>query len=171
MKITKIDQKGIDLITKWESFKSKPYLCPAKVPTIGYGTTRYPNGAKVTLNDREVTKEQALSFLQHDVKAFELSVDAFCRDDVTQNQFNALVSFAYNLGSGALKGSSLLRKVNTNPLDKTIKDSFLAWVFADGSSNKKDDDGDGLIDEKGEKQRLNGLTNRRQDEANLYFTR
>lgn len=152
MKTTKIDQKGIDLITHFEGFRSKPYLCPAGVPTIGIGSTRYPNGSKVTINDREITKEQAISFLQHDIKNFELSVDALCVDSITQNQFNALVSFAYNLGSGNLKVSTLLKKVNSNPSDESIINEFNKWVYADGK-------------------KLDGLINRRNAEANLYFTK
>lgn len=151
MKITKIDQKGIDLITSFEGLKLLPYLCPAKVPTIGYGTTRYPNGNKVTLTDKPITKNDAISFLLFDVKSFELAVDAMCIDSINQNQFNALVSFSYNLGSNALKSSTLLKKVNANPNDPTIKDEFLKWVNAGGK-------------------KLEGLVRRRTAEANLYFT-
>lgn len=151
MKITKIDNKGIDLIASHEGFKPKPYLCPANVPTVGFGTTRYPNGTKVNLNDREITKEEALSFLQYNVKIFELDVDAMATDNLNQNQFNALVSFAYNLGSQALKSSTLLKKVNTNMLDKTIRDEFNKWVHAGGDV-------------------LPGLVKRRKNEADMYFS-
>ena len=151
MKITHIDEKGINLICSFEGFSEKPYICPAGVPTIGFGTTRYPSGNKVTMNDQSITKEFAIQLLQHDVKAFELSVDALCVDSLTQNQFNALVSFCYNLGAGALKQSTLLKKVNANTMDKTIKDEFLKWCYAG-------------------KTRLAGLERRRKAEANLYFT-
>jgi lysozyme len=171
MKITKIDNKGIELITSFEGFRSKPYLCPANVPTIGYGTTRYPTGIKVSLKDTAITKEQALIFLKNDISFYEKAVDSLCNDNLTQNQFNALVSFTYNLGANALKTSSLLKKVNTNRNDPTIKNNFLLWVFGgDGTRNSKDDDGDGLIDEIGEKLKLEGLIRRRTAEANLYFT-
>jgi len=171
MKITKIDNKGIELITSFEGLKLNPYLCPANVPTIGYGTTRYPTGIKVSLKDASITKEQALLFLKNDISFYENAVDSLCNDNLTQNQFNSLVSFAYNLGVTALKTSSLLKKVNTNPNDPTIKNSFLLWVFGgDGTHNSKDDDGDGLIDEVGEKSKLEGLVRRRTAEANLYFT-
>lgn len=152
MKITNIDDKGVELITKYEGFRNKPYLCSANVPTIGYGTTRYPNGVKVTLNDSIITKEQALEYFKHDVNRFELDVDVLCTDNLTQNQFNALVSFCYNLGSGALKQSTLLKKVNANPNDITIKDEFLKWVYVG-------------------KTKLKGLINRRGEEAQLYFTK
>lgn len=151
MKITRIDQKGIDLITSFEGFKSKAYLCPAKVPTIGYGTTRYPNGNKVSLNDREITLAEAISFLQYDVKNSELAVDAMATDSLTQNQFDALVSFAYNLGDSALKSSTLLKKVNTNLNDKTIISEFAKWCHCDGEVSR-------------------GLVTRRGKEAELFFT-
>lgn len=172
MKVTRIDQKGIGLITSFEGFRSAPYLCPAGVPTIGFGTTRYYNGIKVSMSDIPIDREKAIQYLMNDVHTFELAVDALAVDGITQNQFNALVSFAYNLGSMALKGSSLLRKVNANPNDPTIKNCFLAWVFAgDGSHNGKDDDGDGQIDEAGEKAKLDGLIRRRTAEAEMYFTK
>jgi len=151
MKVTRIDQKGIELITQFEGLKLSPYLCPANVPTIGYGTTRYYNGVKVSMSDLPITKEKAIEYLMHDVFTFELAVDAMATDTVTQNQFNALVSFAYNLGPNALKNSTLLKKVNRNPNDLTIKAEFMKWVNAGGK-------------------KLAGLVRRREAESKLYFT-
>lgn len=150
MKITRIDQKGIDLITRFEGFNATPYLCPAHVPTIGYGTTRYYNGVKVSLSDLPINNEKAIEYLMNDVHTFELAVDVMCVDSINQNQFDALVSFAYNLGSAALKGSTLLKKVNLNPNDPAIADEFLKWVYADGK-------------------KLDGLIARRSSESQLYF--
>jgi len=151
MKVTRVDQKGIDLITEFEGLFLAPYLCPANVPTIGYGTTRYYNGVKVSMSDLPITKEKAIEYLMHDLHNFELAVDALAVDTVTQNQFNALVSFAYNLGSTALKNSTLLKKVNANPNDKSIAQEFVRWNRADGKV-------------------LKGLTRRREAESALYFT-
>ena len=151
MKVTRVDQKGIDLITSFEGLKLSPYLCPANVPTIGYGTTRYYNGVKVSMSDLPITKEKAIEYLTHDLHNFELAVDAVATDSIAQNQFNALVSFAYNLGSNALKNSTLLKKVNINPNDPTIRNEFMKWVNAGGK-------------------RLKGLIRRREAEANLYFS-
>lgn len=151
MKVTKINQAGIDLIKKWEGFKSRPYICPAGVPTIGYGTTRYPWGEKVSLKDCAINEKQGEFYLKNDVDSFELAVDALCRDDLTSNQFSAIVSFCYNLGATALRRSTLLKKLNTDPNDPSIKDEFLKWVYAGG-------------------RKLKGLERRRLDEANLYFT-
>lgn len=150
MKITRIDQAGIDLIKEFESFRAAPYLCPAGVPTIGYGTTRYYNGVKVSMSDLPITEEKATEYLMHDVHQFELAVDALATDKITQNQLNALVSFTYNLGPAALKSSTLLRKLNADPNDPTIKDEFMKWCFAGGK-------------------KLKGLIRRRAAEAELYF--
>jgi len=150
MKITKTGQKGLKLIKEFEGFRSKPYLCSANVPTIGYGATYYPNGKKVTLNDQPITEEYAVQLLSTMLDTFEKAVDSFCRDDINQDQFDALVSFAYNLGNGSLKSSTLLKKVNANPNDPTIRDEFMKWVNAGGK-------------------KLPGLVRRRQAEADLYF--
>jgi lysozyme len=150
MKITKTGSEGIKLIKFFEGFRSKPYLCPASIPTIGYGATYYPNGKKVTLNDAPIDEAYASQLLQNMLGMYEKSVDSFCRDDITQNQFDALVSFAYNLGIGALKSSTLLKKVNANPNDPTIRDEFNKWVMGGGK-------------------KLPGLVKRRASEADLYF--
>lgn len=150
MKITKASKNCVDLICKYESFQPKPYMCPANVPTIGYGTTRYPNGNKVSLSDKPITKAQALDYLAFDLSKFEKDVDALCTDLLNQNQFDALVSFTYNLGAGSLRSSTLLKKVNNNPNDKTIALEFDKWVYANGK-------------------KLQGLINRRKEESKLYF--
>lgn len=149
-RITKISQKGLDLIKQFEGFSSKPYLCPANVPTIGYGTTLYPIGSRVRMTDKPIDEYQAEIYLQDALETFESGVDSFTRDDITQHQFDALVVFSYNLGLSALKGSTLLKKVNANPSDPTIKTEFMKWVNAGGK-------------------KLQGLVNRRNAEANLYF--
>ena len=151
MKVTKISQKGLDLIKRFEGLELKPYKCPAGIPTIGYGNTYYPSGAKVKLTDPAITQIVAEALLKFLLGSYEKDVDSFCRDDINQNQFDALTSFAYNCGSRNLKSSTLLKKVNANPADPTIKAEFLKW-------NK----GGGKV--------LPGLTKRRQAEADLYFS-
>lgn len=149
-KITNINKEGLDLIKSFEGLRLKPYLCPALIPTIGYGTTRYPNGVKVSLKDPEITKEQAEEYLLHDIKQFELAVDNYCVDSLNSNQFSAVVSFCYNLGQGALKSSTLLKVINKNPNDPQIKKEFIKWVMAD-------------------RRVLEGLVKRRKAEIDLYF--
>lgn len=170
-KITKIGKNGLDLIKSFEGLYLKPYICPAGVPTIGYGATFYENGKKITIKDKAITEIRANELLLNQLSSFEKYVDSFCIDKLTQNQFDALVSFCFNVGPQALKASTLLKKVNKNPNDLTIKDEFLKWCKADGTHNGKDDDNDGLIDEAGEKQTLKGLLRRRTAEAALYFTK
>lgn len=149
-KITKISDKGVDLIKQFEGFSSKPYLCPAKICTIGYGATFYQNGKKVTMADKPITEKEAIELLKFMLARFEQYVDSYCVDTLTQNQFDALVSFCYNVGPANLKASTLLKKVNANPNDETIREEFRKW-------NK----GGGKV--------LKGLTRRREAEANLYF--
>jgi len=150
MKITKISNLGLELIKKYEGFRAKAYLCPSNVKTIGFGSTYYEDGSKVKLTDSPITLERATELLEALLVSYERSVDSYCVDTINQNQFDALCSFAYNCGVGNLKSSTLLKKVNKNPNDPTIKDEFLKW-------NK----GGGKV--------LSGLTKRRIEEAQLYF--
>lgn len=151
MKITKLSQKGLELIKQFEGLSLTPYVCAGGINTIGYGNTYYTNGKKVTLQDKPITKQQAEELLKFSLSTYEKAVDSFCRDDISQSQFDALVSFAYNLGTGALQKSTLIKKVNANPKDVTIADEFMKWNKANGKV-------------------LVGLTKRRQAEANLYFS-
>jgi lysozyme len=151
MKITKLSPKGLELIKNFEGLKLRAYLCPASIPTIGFGNTYYPNGSKVKLTDAPITKEKAEELLKFLLISYEKAVDSFCRDDISQSNFDALVSFAYNVGNGNLQKSTLIKKVNANPKDITIADEFMKWNKSNGSV-------------------LKGLTKRRQAEANLYFS-
>jgi lysozyme len=145
-----LNNKGYLFITKHEGLRLKPYLCPAKIPTIGYGNTYYPNGKKVTLLDKDITKKEAFEMFKEIANRFGKRVDELVISNINQNQFNALVSFAYNVGTGNFASSTLLKKVNKNPDDLTIKAEFLRWNKAGGKV-------------------INGLTNRRIEEADLYF--
>lgn len=146
----KLDLNGYNLICEFEGLKLKPYLCSARIPTIGFGNTYYPNGKRVTLLDDAITKEYAFEIFKTIADKFAKRVDDMVTSEITQNQFNALVSFAYNVGTGAFATSTLLKKVNSNPNDVTIKNEFLKWVRA----NKKV---------------IQGLVNRRNKEALIYF--
>ncbi len=149
MRIQKVGAKGLALIKQFEGFMAKPYICSGGAKTIGYGATYYPSGLRVTMNDKAITEAQASTMLMNMLGTYEKSVDSFSRDDITQNQFDALVAFAYNVGVNALKNSTLLKKVNKNPQDVTIRNEFLKWNKANGRA-------------------LKGLTNRRIAEADLY---
>ena len=108
----KTSDKGLALIKSFEGFSARPYLCPAGVPTIGYGATYYPDGRRVTMQDRPVSESDASAMLRAMLASYEAGVSRYVAVPVTQGQFDALVSFAYNLGLGALKSSTLLRLVN-----------------------------------------------------------
>lgn len=108
----KTSDKGLALIKSFEGFSARPYLCPAGVPTIGYGATYYPDGRRVTMQDRPVTEADATAMLRSMLASYEAGVSRYVLVPVTQGQFDALVSFAYNLGLSALKSSTLLRLVN-----------------------------------------------------------
>ena len=148
----KLNEQGYRLVIKHEGLRLSPYLCPARIPTIGYGNTYYPDGKRVTMLDAPITKEFAYEMFKTIADRFALRVDRLVTVNVTQNQFNALVSFAYNVGMANFQKSTLLRKVNANPNDVTIRAEFNKWVKAGGV-------------------RLNGLVNRRKDEADIYFTK
>lgn len=149
MKINKIGKNGLEVIKKFEGCRLKAYLCPANIPTIGFGNTFYEDGTKVKIGD-EITQERANILLQNTLKQFEQYVDSYTRDDINQYQFDALVSFCYNLGPINLKNSTLLKKINANPNDPTIADEFSKWTKAGGKT-------------------LMGLVLRRKEEAQLYF--
>lgn len=149
-RITKISQEGLDLIKNYEGFSSKPYLCSAGVPTIGYGATYYPNGKRVSLTDESITEEWAEVMLAKMLEYYEQEVDAMTTDLINQHQFDALVSFAYNCGTQNLKKSTLLKIVNINPNEPNIELEFMKWNKAKGKT-------------------IAGLTKRRAAEAALYF--
>ena len=141
----KTSNKGIDLIKKHEGFRSKAYRCSANVLTIGYGHTLNVKSTDV------ITLDQAESFLRQDVEFAEKEVNKH-NLNINQNQFDALVSFVFNLGVGNFARSTLLRKIKSNPNDPTIRREFNRWIYAGGKV-------------------LNGLVRRRKEEADLYFTK
>ena len=140
---------GIDLIKFFEGFKSKPYLCPAKIPTIGYGSTFYKNGKKVTLKDKPINEEEAEDLLKLILKSFELIVLKKIKVPLKQNQFDALVSHTYNTGGS----DTLFYLVNSKAKDVEIKKWFETKYITGG----------GKV--------LNGLVARRKAESKLYFTK
>jgi len=146
----RLNNAGYLLICKFEGLSLTPYLCSAKVPTIGYGSTYYPNGKKVTLKDKAITKQEAFDMFKIIADEFAIKVDKLITSKISQNKFNSLVSFAYNCGINNLGISTLLKKVNFNPDDLTIKNEFLKWNKAGGKVVK-------------------GLTTRREIESQIYY--
>lgn len=132
------------MIRRFEGLRLTAYKCPAGVWTVGYGHT------SGVVPGMTITKEQAEEFLRQDIKAVENVVNAECRN-LRQCQFNALVSFVFNVGGGNFRKSTLLKKVKVNPDDNSIMDEFLRWVYAKN-----------IV--------LPGLQKRRLTEMRLYFS-
>ena len=120
-----ISEIGLKLIAQFEGCYLQAYLCPANVWTIGIGTTIYPNGVKVKKGDK-CTLEQAHEYLAHDMIEFEKTVNDSVKVPLSQNQFDALVSLTYNIGSAAFKNSTLLKKLNAKDFTGAA-DQFLVW--------------------------------------------
>ena len=147
----KISKAGLDLIRLFEELAQVAYPDPAtggKPYTIGYGTTVYPDGRSVALGD-VCTKEQAEEYLLHDCELFETTVNK-CAPRVNQNQFDALVSLCYNIGSAHLQNSTLIKKLNRGDIAGAA-DEFLRWNKAAGRV-------------------MAGLTRRRQAERKLFLS-
>jgi lysozyme len=145
----KLNKAGEDLIKSFEGLRLTAYKCSANKDTIGYGNTFYEDGTPVKQGDK-ITKERAESLFELISASFAMKVSPLIKSTINENQFGALVSFAYNAGVGNLQKSTLLKKVNANPSDASIRDEFMKW---DKAAGKK----------------LAGLTKRRRAEADLYF--
>lgn len=150
----KISQKCIWLVKHFEGLYLTAYSCPAGVPTIGYGTTGYVDGEKIVVGKTTITKEKAESLLQADLEKAAKRVDILVPVGITQDQFDALVSFVYNLGVGAFVKSTLLKRVREHKMDEAAHE-ILRW-------NKARVGGE-LIE-------LPGLTRRRKVESHLFST-
>ncbi len=122
--IKTLDKKGIDFLIKEEGIALHPYLDSVGISTIGIGNTYYENGGRVKMTDSPITKERAIELFKSVLKHYVWSVT---RDDITQNQFSALVSLCYNIGVGGFKGSTLVKRVNKNPNDIKIAEAFKMW--------------------------------------------
>lgn len=145
----KTSPNGIALIRHYEGLKLEAYLCPAKIPTIGIGTTMYPNGKQVKLGDT-CTEEEAEEYLVHELSFLEKRLSSHFKI-LNQNQFDALISLAYNIGFGNLLASTLRKKILQNMYDSSIGLEWMKWVFA-------------------KKVKLEGLHRRRRAEYILYST-
>jgi lysozyme len=125
-----INAAGLALIKEFEGLRLAAYLCPAGVATIGYGTTVYPDGRRIRVGD-EITQQQAEDYLRNDLRAFEREVERMVLVPVNENQFSALVSFAYNCGAQALQKSTLLRYINAHEFVAAAGE-FARWNQAAG---------------------------------------
>lgn len=142
----KTSENGLAIIKKFEGYSAKAYLDSVMIPTIGWGSIRWLDGTWVKIG-QTISQEVAQVLLEAYVSKFEGTVNKLT---LNQNQYDALVSFTYNVGPVAAANSTLFRKAKVNPCDPTIRSEFMKWNKAGGKVIK-------------------GLTNRRTMEADLYF--
>jgi lysozyme len=147
----------------------RSYKCPSGYWTIGWGTIIYPNGTPVREGDR-CSVQQARRWLIYDVQEVEREVHALFPIVMTQGNYDALVSFGYNAGTSekGLAGSTLRKRILAGASIESIEQAFMMWRKGNAEHDGLDNDGDGLIDESGEKRDMNGLIRRRKAEAWLY---
>lgn len=120
------------LIRRWEGFRSVPYLCPAGVPTIGYGFTHYADGRMVTLSDPPMTRAQAQSLLEHLVRTkYMRDTIRLCPNIDTAARLGAITDFTFNLGSGNLRVSNLRKKILAGDWE-AVPAELRKWVRAGG---------------------------------------
>lgn len=142
-------EAGLDIIKRYEGFRSEPYLCPAGVPTIGYGSTWDADGNPVTMQHPPITEDEAEALLARELKSVERAIAKLITVELTQSQFDALASFTYNLGSGNLQASTLRAKVNRGDFEGAANE-FSKWRKAGGVV-------------------LAGLVRRREEERKLFL--
>jgi lysozyme len=137
-----INQEGLNLIKQWEGLRLEAYLCPAKVWTIGYGHTA------TAKKGMSISEAEAVNLLRGDLARFQRCVENAVTVPLNDNQFAALVSFCFNVGEGAFKGSTLLKKLNAGNYD-AVSSELARWNKVGKSVST-------------------GLTNRRAAEAGLW---
>jgi lysozyme len=146
----KPSESAYRLIKLFEGCKLSAYRCPANVVTIGWGSTLDAFGKPIKMGSK-ITQDQADNLLIKEVNLKAVAVNKLTTN-LNQNQFDSLVSFAFNCGVGALSKSTLLKKIKLNPNDPAIHLEFMKWDKVAGKSVK-------------------GLTTRRAAESQLYFTK
>ena len=140
----KASQQAYNLIREFEGLRLQAYQCPSGIWTIGYGHTT--NMAPNTV----ISQLQANLLLQEDIAQCERTLNRY-NLALTQNMYDALISFIFNVGAGNFHRSALLSKIKVNPYDSSITDEFLKWIHSKGKP-------------------LAGLQRRRMAEMKLYFT-
>ena len=143
-----ISNNGLNLIAKWEGFRTDAYLDPGNVWTIGYGTTKWPNGKPVE-KGQTINKVEAWDLLRIQAQEHANTIENYVKVPLNQNQYDALASFQYNLGRYILKNSTLLKYLNNRQWEQASKEMLL-YCYAGGK-------------------KLQGLVNRRLDETALFL--
>jgi len=145
-----VNQATVDMVKEFEGFRAETYLCPAKILTIGYGTTATADvGIKPSLG-MKITKDQAEKYLRAALEKFAASIEPHITAPINENEFGAFVSLAYNIGPGAFKKSTALSAFNAGDKEKAAN-AILLWDKAGGRV-------------------LSGLVRRREAERKLFLT-
>jgi len=148
----KFSQDCINLIASCEGYKAAPYKDIVGIPTIGYGSTYYCDGTKVTLEDKAISKDYANQILLCNLnKNFLPCIQKTIKTNINQHMIDALGCFVYNIGCNAFAKSSLARNINDEATPDVIKQSWMAWNHAGGN----------VVD---------GLTKRREKEISLFYS-
>jgi lysozyme len=142
-------EQGRKLITQFEGEILKVYLDPVGLPTVGVGHLVKPNEKDVYPLGKKITKAESQDLLSKDLARFEGSINSLVKVPLTQNQFDALVSLVFNIGTSAFQNSSVLRRLNEKNY-QAAADAFLMWVKSQGKV-------------------LRGLQNRRRAERALFL--
>ncbi len=152
----KLSEQGINLIKSFEGLRLSAYRDVAGIWTIGYGSTRYHDGKPVKPGDKLADEQQADALFSNTLSQYEDAVNQDVKVPLTQSQFDALVSFTYNEGTGALKESTLLKKLNEKDYHGAA-DQFPVW-------NKI------TSPQTGEKEACTDLSVRRRQERQLFLS-
>lgn len=146
----KIGAKGLTLIKSFEGFVPNAYLDPVGIPTIGYGATYYPGGRRVRMTDTPISEPFASDMLRHQVTTYGDGIDRYAQVPLAQHQFDALTSWAYNVGLESARTSTLMKLLNLHDYQGAA-DQLPRWNRAGGRV-------------------LPGLTRRREAERALFMT-
>lgn len=145
----RISESGIQLICQFEGFRENPYLDNKGIPTIGYGTIQYDDGTAVTMTDQPISQTRAMELLEFNVNKKCDAINSAVTAGLTQNQFDALCSFTYNVGIHAFNTSTLLKELNSGNITEAA-DQLLRWDHVGASVDI-------------------GLLNRRRAEKDLFL--
>lgn len=143
----RLSEAGIKFIQTWEGLELKAYRDSKGLPTIGIGTTRYPDGTKVQMGD-SCTEAQAYEWFRFDIARFEAFINRVIKISLNQNQFDALISLVYNIGETNFTEGTVDYKLNANQIEAALQ-AWLKYVYSGG-------------------RKIDGLANRRIAEVKLF---
>lgn len=146
----KVPQQAVDIVKKWEGFRATTYLDSVNVPTIGYGTTARAGVGIIPVTGMTITRQEAEVYLRRGLEKFADDIRPAITADINDNEFSAFLSLAYNIGPGAFRKSTALKRFNRG--DKAGAAEALTWFNKAGGKT------------------LRGLVNRRAEEKALFLS-